>query len=228
MVLPFATSPSILEDFNGTSLNRKLWPVVYGNEKATRGGFWWRNDYTKVSSGRLILTTAQRSDGVWESGGCSMIPKPWEPGYSFQYGRVEIIARMTRRIYGAGMCILLWPDTGDWTDEIDIVETPKDKGMFTVHQVQNGQDDYVAKLFDCDFTKFNVFTCEWTPHCVALKVNGEVVRAIDEIVPNVPMSLGIQGHIGEPGNGWYGEPQDGAGRFDIVVQSVKIWPYQRA
>jgi len=227
---PVFSSKPIAEDiFRGTSLNRKLWPVVYGKEVASNGGFWWDDALTQVRGGTLRLAMRRDAGGSWTAGGASMIPKSWEPGLAIRYGKVDIIARVTNPIIGAGPCFLMWPADGSWSHEIDILETPQGRGMFTVHHKDPaGGDVGESRLFDIDLKNFHTYTLEWTPRSAALRIDGEIVTAITEHIPDVPMSVGLQGHIGAPHEGWYGRPAPGPDlHSEIIVASVRVFSYLR-
>ncbi|MBL6082777.1 family 16 glycosylhydrolase, partial [Belnapia sp. T18] len=164
------------DDFSGTSLDRSKWPALYGGSTYWNGAFKWDNSEVDVSGGNLHIGMTKQSNGVWTAGGITTDPNQWNPGFSFTYGKVEIMAKVSQEVWGAGPCFLLWPAKSDtWPPEIDILETPKGQGMFTNHWQGpggNGDDRYATKVFDLDFDQWHVYGLEWTPDRITMTVDG--------------------------------------------------------
>jgi beta-glucanase (GH16 family) len=219
------------DDFNGIALDRSKWPVLYGGSTYWNGAFKWDSSEVDVSGGQLHIGMTKQAGGIWTTGGIATTPNQWNAGFSFTYAKVEIMAKVSQEVWGAGPCFLLWPEKSDtWPPEIDILETPKGQGMFTNHWQGpggNGDDVYASKLFDLDFDQWHVYGLEWTPDRITMTVDGEVMGSFTNNIPNQKMTVGLQGHVGASGETWYGGSPNGTGvnHVDIAVDYVKVYDW---
>jgi len=216
------------EEFNGSSLDRSVWPVIYGGSTYWTGAFRWENSEVSVSDGNLVIGLDKGWDGVWSVGGISSAPTAYAPGFAFQYGKVEIRAKASQEVTGAGPCFLLWPIDGGWPPEVDILETPKGQGMFTSHWPgPQGENYYESTLFDIDYSRWHVYGLEWTPERLTMTVDGRVIKTLTTNIPNEPLSIGFQGHVGASWEEWYGGSPNGSGvnSVDIYVDYVRVYDW---
>jgi beta-glucanase (GH16 family) len=219
------------DEFNGSTLDRSKWPVLYGGSTYWNGAFKWAGSEVSVSGGHLHIGMTKQSDGIWTAGGIATTPNQWNSGFSFTYGKVEIKAKVSQEVWGAGPCFLLWPEkSGTWPPEIDILETPKGQGMFTNHWQGpggNGDDRYASKYFDLDFDQWHVYGLEWTPDRLTMTVDGEVMGTFTGNIPSQKMTIGLQGHVGAAGETWYGGSPNGTGvnHVDIAVDYVRVYDW---
>jgi len=222
---------AFFDGFDGNAVDRSKWGIVYGGSTYWNGAFRWDANEVSVSDGVLNIGLSKQADGLWNVGGLSTAPYPGAPdgiGYEFTYGRVEIRAKASQEVTGAGPCFLLWPaDLDRWPPEVDILETPKGQGMFTNHWQGpggNGDDQYEAHLFDIDYSQWHTYTLDWTPDRLALYVDGQLIREMTENIPHEPMTVGLQGHVGAAHDDWYGGSPNGSGvdRVDILVDYVRV------
>ena len=218
------------DEFNGTSLDRSKWPIIYGGDQLYwNGAFRWDSRMVSVGNGSLNIGLEKQPDGIWETSGISAAPQPsWgAPGFPFTYGKVEIRAKASQEVDGAGPCFLLWPASNDhWPPEVDILETPHGRGMFTNHWAgPNGEDTYETTQFDLDYSQWHVYGLEWTPNRLTMTVDGQVMKTYTDHIPSEPMVVGLQGHVGGPNDGWYGNANaTGVNRVDISVDYVRVFP----
>jgi beta-glucanase (GH16 family) len=144
------------------------------------------------------------------------------------HGKVEIRAKASQEVDGAGPCFLLWPATNDhWPPEVDILETPHGRGMFTNHWAgPNGEDTYETTQFDLDYSQWHVYGLEWTPERLTMTVDGQVMKTYTGHIPTEAMSIGLQGHVGGANDAWYGNANaTGVNHVDIAVDYVKAYEY---
>jgi beta-glucanase (GH16 family) len=102
------------DGFNGTSLDYTKWPITYGGSMYWNNAFWWDNGQNSVGNGELTIGMDRLDNGIWAVGGLTTMPYEGAPaghGNSFLYGRVEIRAKTSVEVEGAGPCFLLWPST---------------------------------------------------------------------------------------------------------------------
>ena len=220
------------DGFNGGDLDRSLWPVTYGGSALYwNSAFRWENDQLSVGDGQLTIGMEREWDGLWSVGGLSTLRWPGAPsdiGSSFLYGRVEIHSKTSQEVVGAGPCFLLWPSDNSWPPEIDILETPQSgQGMFTNHWPgPNGEDVYKSHFFDLDHSQWHTYALDWFPDRLTFYVDGVEVYTTTENVPHIPMSVGLQGHVGRADDGWYGSPNwSGVDQVDIDVDWVRVSKY---
>jgi beta-glucanase (GH16 family) len=97
-----------------------------------------------------------------------------------------------------------------------------------VHQYwagPNGEDTYEATQFDLDYSQWHVYGLEWTPDRLTLTIDGKEIKTYTSNIPNEPMTVGLQGHVGAPGD-WYGNPNgSGVNHLDIAVDYVRVYEY---
>jgi beta-glucanase (GH16 family) len=151
-------------------------------------------------------------------------------GFGFQYGKVEIMAKASQEVTGAGMCFLLWPQHDDhWPPEVDILETPKGDGLFTNHwQGPNGNGDnqQEAYQFPLDYTQWHKYGLEWTPTQLTMLVDDQVIKTTTSHIPAEAMSIGLMGYVGSPSQTWYGgSPAANVTHVGIDVDYVRVYDY---
>jgi hypothetical protein len=224
----FAATVRFADEFNGTAVDPRKWPITYGGGVYGNGAFQWDKTEVSVSGGALHIGIDKQASGIWDVGGIATTPNQWNPGTAFTYGKVEIRAQVSQEVWGTGPVFLLWPIDGGWPPEVDILETPKGNGMFTNHWAgPNGQDQYHPTLFDVDLTQWHTYGLEWTPSRLTMTLDGKVVQTITEFVPHEAMSIGLQGHVGASWEEWYGGSPNGSGvnHVDIAVDFVRVYDY---
>ncbi|WP_135466280.1 carbohydrate-binding domain-containing protein [Crenalkalicoccus roseus] len=227
----FSTALLWGDEFSGNTVDGSKWPILYGGSMYWNGAFRWDKSQVSVADGNLVISLDKQADGIWNVGGLATIPSWWAPGFSFTYGKVEIRAKASEVVWGAGPCFLLWPASNDhWPPEVDILETPKGRGMFTNHWQGPGgdhDDHYESHLFDLDYSQWHVYTLEWTPSRLTLLVDGQHVKTFTENIPTGPMSIGLQGHVGAAKDEWYGGSPNGSGvdQVQIFVDYVRVYDY---
>jgi beta-glucanase (GH16 family) len=217
---------------DGTAVDRGRWPVLYESapgETDWKGAFRWEADNVKVRNGRLTLGLDDRDgDGLWDVGGLSSTPEWWGPGAAFTYGKVEIRAKASQELVGAGPVFLLWPAANDhWPPEVNILETPRGDGLFVNHWQGpggDGDDVFDAQRFALDYARWHTYTLEWLPDRLSLFVDGRHVHSFTENIPDEPMSVGLQGYVAAAREDWYGGSPNGSGvdRVNVLVDHVRV------
>jgi beta-glucanase (GH16 family) len=225
----FAATAAFADEFDGAALDRANWSTTYGGDAMYwNGAFRWDNRMLSVADGQVHIGLEKQPDGIWETSGLATTPTDYAPGFSFTYGKVEIRAKASQEVDGAGPCFLLWPASNDhWPPEVDILETPHGQGMFTNHWAgPEGEDVYESTFFDVDTTQWHVYGLEWTPERLTMTVDGEVMGETTANIPSEAMTVGLQGHVGTADDGWYGSPNGtGVDRLDIAVDYVRVYEY---
>jgi Ca2+-binding RTX toxin-like protein len=227
-------STVFFDGFNGTQLDWQKWPITYGGSMYWNNAFFWDGGQLSVGNGELTIGMDKQPDGLWSVGGLSSAPYQGAPdgfGNGFLYGRVEIRAKTSQEVGGAGPCFLLWPTSNDhWPPEVDILETPASgNGMFTNHWQGpngNGDDWYTSYEFPLDHSQWHTYALDWAPDRMTLYVDGVAIYTTTENIPHEKMSVGLQGHVGTAWDGWYGSPNaSGVNSIDISVDWVRVSQY---
>ena len=204
------------DDFNGNSLDRGIWRSVYSGDYHN-GAFAWSPGQIEVGGGQLTLPIENDGSG-WAAGGLSTIPD------GQTYGSYEFRARIDAG-QGTGGVILLWPSDNSWSDEVDIIETyraNRDGFAFTNHGTP-----WETQYIDVDVSDWHTYRLDWTPGELLLMVDGQEVGRMTHDVPSQEMSFGIQGHVFDASESWFGGAPDRStpGRVDIEVDWVRVSSY---
>ncbi|RBY86434.1 glycoside hydrolase family 16 [Blastococcus sp. TF02A-30] len=150
-------------------------------------------------------------------------------GYTPRYGRVEV--RM-RGVVDAGSMVAFWmsgiEDVPEHSGEICVAEIFGDAVRPGSAEVGMGvkafrdpglRQDFVAPRLDLDVARFHDYAVEWAPGSLAFRVDGAVVRTLDQ-APGYPVQLMI---------GVFDFPARAGGREpgfvpELVVASVRGTP----
>ena len=231
------------DDFNGSALNRWDWPIVYGGSQYWNKAFWWDQRDVNVGNGELTVSAAILN-GKWTAGGTTTMR--WDlsrdDGFDFQYGRVEIHAKIDAG-KGTGPAMLLWPFDNRWPPEIDIAETPdgqRKSVWFTNHWPgASGEDQQNSKQFKSidstpfdtqgrlyDGTAWHTYTIDWLPGKIIYYLDGTKLYETPpgEPVADIPMSLGLQMFVAAANDTWYGgAPNKNPRKVDLHVDYIKVY-----
>lgn len=159
----------------------------------------------------------------------AIIPKRDDGSSSFMYGRFSVRARLAK-MTNYKVAWLLWPDGGDNNrdGEIDFPEinlwTDLLRGFchYTDQDATLPTQQGVYKNTPFDYTRWHVYTIEWTPHQVVFVLDGATVKTFTgDRIPHVPMHWVLQT---ETGIGVATPPPSVEGNVDIGW--VAAWAYQ--
>jgi beta-glucanase (GH16 family) len=226
LALPAHASAAWSLRFSGqfrSGINTRVWTEYHGRPRCCPNTLWSRS-HVKVKRGVLRLQNYRDPayGGRWTSAGISM-------GRSLNqtYGRYRVRFRMTKG-RGVGMCMFLWPAHG-WPPEIDFAEESSDVGgrrweTSTLHYGSSNSE--IHYRVHANFQNWHTIGVTWTPGHLRYTLDGHTWAQITgSHVPDVPMHLGLQTHVGS--NGQSGGMPDSAtpGRVSLQVDWVKIWRY---
>jgi hypothetical protein len=187
------------DDFAGNSLNDQ-WFRYSGGPSGDNGG-WFMPSHVSVGGGILTIKGAkeQTPRGVlYATGGVSN-----HNVFSQTYGRFDVRFRMDRGV-GIAYAILLWPTSGKWPPELDIIEDNGRDRQSTSATVHYDRDDKkIQRQTKADFTQWHTATLEWTPGHVVYRLDGKVWATVDSShVPDEPMDLALQTQAWGCGGTW--------------------------
>jgi len=223
------------DEFNGTALD----PVWHACQ-------WWDSDVTvvrkdeleaydasgvTVSGGQLHLTArVDNRHGVPFVSGLVMTggerANPARPKFSFQYGYLEVRARVPA---GQGFWPTIWVMPASYQDsngEIDVVEVlgrDTTKAYFTVHHLAlNEQQQFIQVGADLS-AGFHTYAIDWEPDHITWYLDGVAVGTCTNpsLIPREPMYPIMNLAVG----GNWGGPPDGSTRFpaSMDVDYIRVW-----
>jgi beta-glucanase (GH16 family) len=205
-------------------LNTKIWTRYDGTPRCchqTR----WRPSHVVVKGGILRLQNYRDRayGGRWVSAGVSM-------GRSLNqtYGKYRVRFRMTKG-HGIGMCMLLWPAHG-WPPEVDFAEESSSVGArrFETSTLHFGRhNSEIHHRVHANFTRWHTIGVNWRPGKLVYTLDGHAwARTIGPEVPDVPMHLGLQTHVGTNGN--TGSAPDSAtpAKVGLQIDWIKVYRYR--
>ncbi|HYZ33542.1 MAG TPA: family 16 glycosylhydrolase [Crenalkalicoccus sp.] len=210
--------PTFADSFDGGWQEfYSVWPHRYGGQYAN-GAFAYRPDQVAIANGELTVHNSRTADG-WVAGGVD------QGFFGQRYGHYEITARVDPG-QGTSGAIILWPVSGHWPPEIDMMESPSGN-RDGVYFFDHGLPETIGGRYSVDASQWHTYTLDWTPGHIAWGVDGQTLfqtqswQAAD--VPDEPMSLGFTGFVAGPQDTWWGQPDASTPAVvDMHVTSVKI------
>jgi beta-glucanase (GH16 family) len=224
--------PTFTATFTGSSLNTKVWATCYpwmdvasgctnfGNADEQE---WYLPSQDQVSGGVLhlvaqpIATQGTNANGQPETYECRSGMVTTLPGFSFEYGVVQVVARIPST---AGLWPALWLLASDevWPPEIDMIEQwgPPDPG----HSETFHPADYDVVSADPTTgnlaTGWHTFTLQWTPTSLTWWIDGQEDLTTNSDIPAQEMYF-----LADLADYSMQDPHSCEG--SLLVKSVKIW-----
>jgi hypothetical protein len=204
---PPASSVVLFDDFSA-GYDRSHWGDPFNGGTYWNRAFSWSAADVNVSGGTMKVTMTHHvnrngSDAGWTAGGFNS----FKAGLDIMYGTVEFDAKV-QEAQGTMAAILMWPTSDIWPGpEVDILETPNDDVMHTLHwKDSNGQDAYsFVRNQAFDETQWQHYTLTWAPNTVSIAVKGVgTVAEWHDHIPREPMGFGIMGFVGSANDTWMG------------------------
>ena len=195
---PAKTDTILFEDFNGNTLNRKLWNVEITGNTAN-------NEQQAYIDSTATLYLVRNKEAQGAKNGALVIKAIYHPGYTskegrrydFLSGRINtskkleftygtISARM-KMATGAGVWPAVWAlGEGNWPDcgEIDIMETVGDSSWVS-HALHGpgyfGNTPIAYRAFfpaGTDVTQWHIYSVDWSRNSIVFKVDGRVTYTV--------------------------------------------------
>lgn len=207
----------VLSDDFSAGYKISNWGNGFNSGLYWNGAFRWSTSDIKVASGEMQLSETRQANGTWTAGGFNS----FHAGITITYGTVEFDARI-ERAPGTMTAILMWPKSDVWPrdGEIDILETPKNMAMHTVHWAgAQNQDVYNHRFSNIDTTQLHHYKMTWLPNLITVEVDGSVVAKWDnhDIIPSNAMGFGAMGYVANSGEDWIGGAPNSATSSKITT-----------
>jgi beta-glucanase (GH16 family) len=224
------TGPLIFStNFPGTTLNTAVWDTCYpwmaqtgctnfGNAQEQE---WYLPSQVHVQNGQLALTAQQTPTAGLDKYGrpktyaCRSGMVTMFPGFQFQYGEVQVVARLP---FGAGLWPAIWllPSNFAWPPEIDIMEHygTSPQLVATLHPAI-GPQQQASIYFPQAATGWHTYTLYWTPSSISVYYDSALVGSTTTGIPQQPMYLLLDLANNQSGRGTCSGT--------MYVQSVNVW-----
>jgi hypothetical protein len=197
----------VLADDFSNGYNKAHWgdpfPLPWPPGPSANGAYIWDPSDVNVRNGEMQVTIRQHDDGHWSSTGFNS----FKAGIGITYGRVEFDARAEAG-KGTVFGVLMWPSDDTFPPEIDILETPENTGLFTLHWGQGDGGSWPIRDTSFDPSQWHHYTMEWLPSGVTIWADGQIKGQWADNSPNVKMSFGALGFVGSSYDSWMGGPPD--------------------
>jgi beta-glucanase (GH16 family) len=178
------------DEFNGTSLDMTKWNVWTTEHPAFPDDQPTASDVT-VSNGELHLEANLGGTTDGRPYSTAIVDTQNKFDFQYRYAEASIEAPDAK-----GMWPAFWtfPQDGQWTHEIDIMEmfmADKYTNHMSLHFPQNGVDQYVTQAFTGpDFSAgFHTFGVMWTPTTLTWYVDGTAEFSVANNIPTEDMYL---------------------------------------
>jgi beta-glucanase (GH16 family) len=218
--------------FTGSRLNTSVWATCYPWAQAASGctnfgnsgeDEWYLPSQDKVSQGILHLVAQQiptpgtNRDGAPEEYYCRSGMVTSYPGFRFEYGYLQVIARIP---YATGLWPALWllPANQQWPPEIDLLEHwGANQADTAVHLHPVGAETIGAYPVTANLSVgWHTFALYWTRTRLVWYVDGRAVMSTEQHIPDQPMYfIANLANTSPPGSAGC----DGT----LLIRSVKVW-----
>ncbi len=212
----------VLADDFSNGYQTSNWGNPYGDGGYWNGAFSWNSGDVAVRNAEMQVSMTRQANGSWTAGGFNSIIAD----KTITYGMVEFDARV-EEAQGTMAAILMWPDSNDWPrqGEIDILETPKDRSMYTTHwESSNGSHQYSSIFSDIDASQTHHYKMTWLPDLLSIHVDGRLVASWTSpaAIPDAAMGFGAMGFVGTSNEDWMGGAPNGStpSRVTIHIDNV--------
>lgn len=237
------TAPEFTATFTGSQLNTSIWSTCYpgfGQSGCTNFGNrghedeWYLPSQVQVSGGLLhLIAHREPTSGATESGApetyqCRSGMVTTYPGFNFEYGYIQVVARIPA---GAGLWPALWLAASDlkWPPEMDIVEawsTPRFPSLFAstyFHYKTSSGNAYVGGPITPATSAFgwHTFALSWTSTKMTWLVDGNVIMTVRQHVPHQKMYFIAD--LAESISKAHPHVTAGQCNGSLLIRSVKVW-----
>ena len=208
---------TILSDDFSNGYDHANWGAPFHGGVYWNGAWSWNAGDVNVRDGEMQVTMTRQGDGWWTGGGFNS----FKAGKAIHYGTVSFDAKV-EEAQGTMAAILMWPASDDhWPPEIDILETPAQDVMHTLHwQGPNGNNhDYydATRNQSYDPSSWHHYDVTWLPDRLTIQVDGRTVAEWNENIPDEPMGFGAMGYVGGAADKWMGGAPDGSTPDQVTV-----------
>jgi hypothetical protein len=176
-------------------------PLPSANGPSSNGAYIWDVNAVGVRNGEMQVTFTHEADG-WHTGGFNS----FRAGIGIHFGTVDFDAKV-EAAQGTVAAFLMWPVTDTWPPEIDMLETPKNQAMHTLHFGSTSADATI-QFGGPDPSQWHHYELTWLPTVVQVKTDGVVTASWNYGIPDTTMGFGVLGVVGSPWDGWIGGAPD--------------------
>ena len=176
-------------------------PLPWANGPSANGAYIWDSTSVGVRNNEMQVTFTHEADG-WHTTGFNS----FRAGVGIHFGTVDFDAKV-EAAKGTAAAFLMWPMTDTWPPEIDMLETPNNQAMHTLH-FGSTSADAVIQFGGPDPSQWHHYQLTWLPNIVEVRTDGVVTASWNYGIPDTAMGFGALGVVGGPGDGWMGGAPD--------------------
>ncbi|HSW79663.1 MAG TPA: glycoside hydrolase family 16 protein [Candidatus Saccharimonadales bacterium] len=219
--VPSGFTRAFTADFNTTAALGSF-DSVYGSQFGEYSGCCSTNGITQYSSAKVLY--AQNGSMFYKlhsegSTSYAAAPQAWNYG-SFTYGQVGMSVRLvSSNGPGYKIAFLLWPETNQWTNEVDFPEVDPDftapiRAVSLNTTTAGGSHTFCGPLdtgYHLNDNKYHTFLLTWAPGSMNASIDGKVVETFpSSCIPSQPMRLSLQAE------GWIGQGSIPTSTTDVL------------
>lgn len=197
----------VLADDFSNGYNKAHWgdpfPLPWPSGPSSNGAYIWDPNDVNVRNGEMQVTMTHHADGHWSTTGFNS----FKAGIGITYGQVEFDAKVESGQGTAGG-ILMWPSDDTFPPEIDIIETPNNTSLFSLHFGNGDEGTWSTQNKSLDPSQWHHYTMNWLPSGITISVDGQVQAQWTSNIPNVSMGFGALGFVGSAYDSWMGGAPD--------------------
>jgi hypothetical protein len=195
----------VMQDDFSAGYNHAKWgdpfPLPSANGPSSNGAYIWDVNAVGVRNNEMQVTFTHETDG-WHTSGFNS----FRAGIGIHFGTVDFDAKV-EAAQGTVAAFLMWPVTDTWPPEIDMLETPKNQAMHTLHYGSTNADA-VIQFGGPDPSQWHHYQLTWLPNIVQVTTDGVVTASWNYGIPDTTMGFGALGVVGSPADGWIGGAPD--------------------
>ncbi len=250
----FNETPVFADEFNGDSLDMRIWNDHASTNGVRRGGYWDK-DMVSVKNGNLIIKTAYLKDGLngkpagWYTAGIDT-----KNSFEHCYGYYECRCILPKG-YGHWSAFWLMSDgvnhidgSGKDGSEIDIMESPfwgnkrlQNTTMHTIHydgygKAHKSQGSPNWKINGDPYSEFHTYGLEWNKNGYTFYIDGKKTTTTNfggasQVPEYLILSVEVAGKNGIPSKDFsVGVIDDNEGSKDFtsefIIDYVRVYQYK--
>lgn len=214
--------------FSGTALDTSVWSTCYWwspggcTNNPSKEREWYLPSQVQVSGGALHLTAKHEPTQGLSSKGkpmtytCRSGMVTSAPGINFQYGLIQVVARVP---YGTGLWPALWLSASDhqWPPELDIMEHWHTQAQAKVYDHPVGGHYFGGAVYTPGnlSTGWHTFSLLWTKSSVTWYIDSYQVYSTKKLIPRQDMYLTAN----------VADDSTAASSCNgtLMIKSVKVW-----
>jgi beta-glucanase (GH16 family) len=190
-------APVLDQEFDGTSLNKRIWSPLWFSSGATPNGVPMLPSNVAVAKGDLDLTLTGRSGGIVSTNPADQ--QPDHVGFQFTYGFVEARIYLPETAGRIANWPAWWTDSQHWpiSGEMDVVEGLGGQACWHFHYGTSVADEHgPGGCSNRGYAGWHIYGAKWQKGEVTYYYDGVVAGRVTTGVTGSPMYLILESSAG--------------------------------